>query len=132
MLNQRTEMTNDALGGRANRLVLVAGGAGYVGSVLVGQLLERDYRVRVIDLGLFGTDHLPGEVDLIVGDVMDLEDRWLDGVGAVINLAGLSNDPMADFSPKLNYQYNAAAAALLAQVAKRAGVQRFVFGSTCS
>lgn len=112
--------------------ILVAGGAGYVGSVLCQQLLERGHQVRVIDLGLFGTDHLPEEVELTVADVLDCREEYLEGVDAVINLAGLSNDPMADFSPRLNYELNAAAAALLALMAKRAGVRRFVLGSTCS
>jgi nucleoside-diphosphate-sugar epimerase len=47
-------------------------------------------------------------------------------------MAGLSNDPMANFSPKLNYEINAAGSALVAQTAKRCGVRRFVFSSTCS
>lgn len=113
-------------------LVLVAGGAGYVGSVLCQKLLDRGHRVKVLDLGLFGTDHLPREVELVVDDILRCREESLAGCDAVVNLAGLSNDPMADFSPSLNYQLNAAAAALLAQLCKRAGVRRFVQGSTCS
>lgn len=112
--------------------ILVAGGAGYVGSVLCHQLLERGHKVRVLDLGLFGTEHLPSGVELIAGDVLGCREESLAGLDAVINLAGLSNDPMADFSPGLNYKLNAAAAAFLAQLCKRAGVRRFVQGSTCS
>ncbi len=112
--------------------VLVAGGAGYVGSVLCQRLLDRGHQVKVVDLGLFGTDHLPGEIELQVADILECRQEWFEGVDAVINLAGLSNDPMADFSPSLNYELNAAAAALLAQMARRAGIRRFVLGSSCS
>src|SRR3970040_1546293 len=100
--------------------VLVTGGAGYVGSVLVPVLLERGYDVRVVDIRLFGTDHLPQETEVVLGDVMQFQGQWLEGVGAVIHLAGISNDPMAEFSPKLNYTFNAAGAAIVAQAAKQA------------
>lgn len=112
--------------------VLVTGGAGYVGSVLVSVLLERGYDVRVVDIGLFGTEHLPDEAEVIVGDVMRFQDQWLEGVEAVIHLASISNDPMAEFSPKLNYSVNAAGTAIVAQAAKGAGISRFIFASTCS
>ena len=112
--------------------VLVSGGAGYVGSVLVPTLIERGYEVRVLDLGLFGTDHVASEAELIQGDVINLDTAVLDGVDAVVHLAGLSNDPMADFSPRLNYLYNAAGAAIVAHAAKKAGINRIVFASTCS
>lgn len=103
-----------------------------MGSVLVPTLLERGHMVRVLDNGFFGVDHLPAEAEVIVADVVDLKDEWLDGVDAVVHLAGLSNDPMAGFSPKLNYEINAAGSAIVAQAAKRCGVRRFVMGSTCS
>lgn len=112
--------------------VLVTGGAGYIGSVLVPILIERGYQVRVVDIGLFGTRHLPPEAELIAADVVNADQEWLDGVEAVIHLAGLSNDPMADFSPRLNYLYNAASTAIMAHAAKSAGVNRFIFASTCS
>jgi nucleoside-diphosphate-sugar epimerase len=88
--------------------------------------------VRIVDLGLFGTQHLPPEVETIIADIRNVREEWLSDVDAVINLAGLSNDPMADFSPRLNYEFNAAAAALLAQAVKRAGIRRFIFASSCS
>src|SRR3972149_1437229 len=112
--------------------VLVSGGAGYIGSVLVPVLIERGCQVRIVDLGLFGTDHICPDAELIRADVVDFDPDWLDGVDAVVHLGGLSNAPMADFSPKLNYLYNAAGTAVVAQAAKRAGVSRFIFASTCS
>lgn len=112
--------------------VLVSGGAGYIGSTLVPMLLERGYQVRVVDWGLFGLDHLPQEAEIVVGNVLDFREEWLDGIDAVIHLAALSNDPMADFSPRLNYEVNAAGTALLAQMCYKRGIKRFVMGSTCS
>jgi hypothetical protein len=117
---------------RQQMRILVTGGAGYVGSVLTRVLLDRGYQVRVVDRGFFGLDHLDARAELIVGDILDFGSDWLDGVGAVIHLAGLSNDPMAAFSPSLNYTLNAAGAAIVAQATKDAGISRFIFSSTCS
>jgi nucleoside-diphosphate-sugar epimerase len=115
-----------------NAMVLVTGGAGYVGSVVVPTLLSRGYRVRVVDSGWFGLDHVPAEAELIAGDILEFDIAWLRGVDAVIHLAGLSNDPMAAFSPSLNYMLNAAGAGIVGQAARDAGVARFILSSTCS
>lgn len=112
--------------------VLVTGGAGYIGSVLVRKLIAKGDTVRVVDCGLFGFDHLAPEAELIRRSVLDFDRSWLDGIDAVVHLAGLSNDPMAAFSPSLNYIFNAAGAGIVAQATAEAGIGRFVFGSTCS
>jgi nucleoside-diphosphate-sugar epimerase len=112
--------------------VLITGGAGYIGSVLVRRLLDRDYDVKVVDSGFFGVEHLPPEAEVIIGDILEFDGKWLEDVDGVVHLAGLSNDPMADFSPSLNYMINAAGAAIVTQVCKQEGVRRFVMGSTCS
>lgn len=111
--------------------IVVAGGAGYIGSLLVPRLLSRGYEVQVIDQLWFG-NALPNEVGLRQCDVMDLNESDLRGVDTVIFVAGLSNDPMAEHSPGQNFIYNASAPAYLAYVAKRAGVRRFVHGGSCS
>jgi nucleoside-diphosphate-sugar epimerase len=111
--------------------VLVAGGAGYLGSALVPRLLERGYEVTVVDLLWFG-NHLPPEVRLLEKDVLEVTEDELAGHEQVIFLAGVSNDPMAEYSPSRNFVYNGAAPAYLAYVAHRAGVRRFVYGSSCS
>jgi nucleoside-diphosphate-sugar epimerase len=111
--------------------ILIAGGAGYVGSVLVPKLLERDYEVDVLDLLWFG-NHLPAGVRVLQKDVLDVTEAELRGYEQVIFLAGLSNDPMADYSPSQNFVSNAACCSYLAYLAKRVGVQRFIFGSSCS
>jgi nucleoside-diphosphate-sugar epimerase len=111
--------------------ILIAGGAGYVGTVLAPRLAARGYAVTVADLTWFG-NHLPAEIPVVRKDVMSLSEADLAGTDVVIFLAGLSNDPMAEFSPALNYVHNAAAPANLAYLSKRVGVRRFVFASSCS
>jgi nucleoside-diphosphate-sugar epimerase len=111
--------------------LLVAGGAGYVGSALIPRLLERGYLVDVVDLFWFG-NKLPVETGLLSKDLFDVGVEDLKEYDQVIFLAGLSNDPMAEFSPNKNFVYNAAAPAYLAYVAKKAGVKRYVYASSCS
>lgn len=111
--------------------LLIAGGAGYVGSALIPRLLERGYLVDVVDLFWFG-NNLPRETGLLNKDLFDLTIEDLKDYDQVIFLAGLSNDPMAEFSPNKNFVYNAAAPAYLAYVAKKAGVRRYIYASSCS
>ncbi|MBI5496278.1 MAG: SDR family oxidoreductase [Deltaproteobacteria bacterium] len=111
--------------------ILVAGGAGYIGSVLVPRLLERGYQVDVVDQLWFG-NHLPAGVKIIERDLMDLGEKDLAGYQQVIYIAGLSNDPMAEYSPARNFVENGAGAAYLAYIAKRCGVERYIYGGSCS
>jgi len=111
--------------------ILVAGGAGYVGSALVPRLLQRGYNVKVVDLLWFG-NHLPAGVDVVQRDILDLEQSDLEGIDQVVFLAGVSNDPMAEYSPSHNFVGNAAAPAYLAYLAKESGVRRFVSSGSCS
>ncbi len=111
--------------------LLIAGGAGYVGSRLIPMLLERGYGVDVVDLMWFG-NHLPKEVGIIQKDLFKCQEEDLRPYEQIIFLAGLSNDPMAEFSPSLNFVFNGALPSYLAFIAKKAGVRRFVYGSSCS
>ena len=111
--------------------ILVAGGAGYVGSRLVPALLKDGHDVTVLDLLWFGNT-LPKEVRVIKKDVFDIDEEILKGFDQVIFLAGLSNDPMAEYSPAQNFIYNSAAPAYLAYIAKRAGVNRFIYACSGS
>jgi nucleoside-diphosphate-sugar epimerase len=111
--------------------ILVAGGAGYIGSVLVPKLMERGYGVTVVDQCWFG-NQLPPDVPIIDKDILELELHDLEGYDQVVFLAGLSNDPMADYSPSKNFVSNAACPAYLAYLAKRAGVNRYIYASSCS
>lgn len=111
--------------------IMVCGGAGYIGSALVPKLLERGYEVTVVDLLWFG-NNLPEEVEVVKKDVLRLKPSDLEGYDQVIFMAGLSNDPMAEFSPSLNFISNSAAPMYLGYISKKAGVKRFIFAGTCS
>jgi nucleoside-diphosphate-sugar epimerase len=111
--------------------ILVAGGGGYVGSHLIPQLLERSYAVDVVDLFWFGNS-LPAEVGIVHRDIFDLRVSDLQDYDQVVFLAGLSNDPMAQFSPSKNFIFNAAAPAYLCYLAKQASVRRYIYASSCS
>jgi nucleoside-diphosphate-sugar epimerase len=111
--------------------ILVTGGAGYVGSVLIPKLLDRGYRVDVVDLFWFG-NHLPEQTGILKKDIFHLTTEDLEPYDQVIFLAGLSNDPMAEYSPSKNFIFNAAAPAYLAYIAKKAGVKRYIYACSCS
>jgi len=115
--------------------ILLVGGAGYVGSVLTHELLERGYAVRILDRLFFGDAGLAGvrdRVEVLVTDMRRVEPVHLAGVDAVINVGGLSNDPTAEYNPAANYEMNTAAAVRLAELARAAGVRRYVLASSCS
>jgi nucleoside-diphosphate-sugar epimerase len=111
--------------------ILIAGGAGYIGSVLVPELISLDHKVDVLDLFWFG-NHLPKETGIVHKDIFHVETGDVEGYDVVIFLAGLSNDPMAEFSPSMNFISNAAAPAYLAYVSRNAGVKKFIYAGSCS
>ncbi len=118
-----------------DQTILVAGGAGYIGSILVPKLCDRGYRVRVLDRLFFGESGLTSvreQIDLLSGDVRELPEGALDGIDGVINLAGLSNDPTAEFKPEANWQMNAIATETLGRACLERGIERYVFASSCS
>lgn len=119
--------------------VLVVGGAGYIGSILTRQLLDAGYRVRVLDLELFGTKSLDGimnhpRLEVMKGDFRNIEDaaRALRGMDAVCHLAAIVGDPACALDRETTVAVNYAAAKMMAQLAKANGVSKFVFASTCS
>jgi nucleoside-diphosphate-sugar epimerase len=119
--------------------ILVVGGAGYIGSVLARQLLEAGYRVRVLDLELFGVESLEGvlshpRLEMMKGDFRNVEDvvRALNGMDAVVHLAAIVGDPACALDEETTIAVNYAAAKMMAQLARANGVSRFVFASTCS
>jgi nucleoside-diphosphate-sugar epimerase len=116
-------------------MILVTGGAGYIGCVAVRQLLDKGEAVRVFDKLYFGQRGLldvADKIDLVQGDVRQFDPAVLDGCNAVIHLAGLSNDPTAEFNPKANHEINAVGTDVVARACKERGISRFVFASTCS
>ncbi len=119
--------------------VLVTGGAGYIGSVLVRILLEKGYKVRVLDSLKFGGDALYDvaqnpDFEFIKGDIRNNEDidKALHGMEAVAHLAAIVGDPacskFADEAREVNWD----ASVSLFERAEKAGIKRFVFASTCS
>jgi len=102
-----------------------------LGSVLIPKLLERGYKVDVVDLFWFG-NHLPRQVGVVNKDIFHLTVEDLEPYTQVIFLAGLSNDPMAEYSPSKNFIFNAAAPAYLGYIAKMAKVKRYIYASSCS
>jgi nucleoside-diphosphate-sugar epimerase len=127
------------LDGEANRRVLVLGGAGYLGSVLVRQLLEMGRCVRVLDSFMFGEKALEGaryhpNLEVVRGDVRDVGVvvRCMRGCEAAIHLAGIVGDPACEENKELAVEVNRAATRMLANVARQCGVPRFIFASSCS
>jgi nucleoside-diphosphate-sugar epimerase len=119
----------------AGQLVLVTGGAGYIGSVLTERLLNRGYRVRILDRMYWGRGPIASlldRIELVEADVRDMPASALDGVDAVIHLAGLSNDPTAEYDPEANWQMNAIATETLGRNCVDRDVERLVFASSCS
>jgi nucleoside-diphosphate-sugar epimerase len=117
------------------RTVLVTGGAGYIGAVLTGRLLERGYNVRLLDRLYWGEGPLEayaGRVEVEVADVREIPPSALEGVDGVIHLAGLSNDPTAEYDPEANWQMNAVATEVLGHACIEHGIERIVFASSCS
>ena len=115
--------------------VLVTGHAGYIGAVLVPMLLEAKHEVTGLDTDFFaGCDFNGGLADVpaIHKDLRDVTATDLKGFDAVIHLAALSNDPLSDLNPECTYEINHRASVRLAQLAKIAGVPRFLFSSSCS
>ncbi len=114
--------------------LLVTGHLGYVGSVLLPMLLQRRHRVFGIDSGLFeGCAVGPRpRITSALKDVRDVEPADLEGADGLIHLAGLSNDPMGELDPQQTLDINYHGAVRLAELAKAAGVKRFVMASSCS
>ena len=121
------------------RTVLVTGGAGYVGSVLVPKLLDKEYKVKVLDLYIYGEDVLAPvkenpNLKEVRGDIRDrsLLEREVPGTDAIIHLACISNDPSYELDPRLGKSINYDAFIPLVEIAKRNGVKRFIYASTSS
>jgi len=119
--------------------VLVTGGAGYVGAVLVPKLLDEGYRVKVLDLFLYGDNVLEAvkhnpNLEQIKGDIRDrmLLEKMLPATDAVIHLACISNDPSFELDPMLGKSINYDAFLDLVDVSRSSGVRRFIYASSSS
>ena len=117
--------------------ILVTGGAGYVGSLLVPQLIDAGYKVTVYDIMYFGQDFLPkncADLRVIDGDIRDTARlaKALQGIDAVIGLACISNDASFELDEKLSTSVNMDAFEPMVVAAKKAGVKRFIYCSSSS
>ena len=122
-----------------SKLVLVTGGAGFIGSVLVRQLLAGGYRVRVLDILAAGGESLfevatHPNFEFLKIDLRDAAAtaKAVKGCWAVAHLAAIVGDPACKMEPELTKAVNVVAANQLHQLAEQAGCARFVFSSTCS
>ncbi len=123
----------------SSKRILVTGGGGYVGSRLIRSLLGRGDKTVILDLMLFGEDHLADliqnpNVKIIRGDIRNdvLLKKALKDVDMVVHLAGLSNDPQCELDPRQSWQVNLEAPILLAELAREAGVGRFIYACSTS
>jgi nucleoside-diphosphate-sugar epimerase len=115
--------------------VLVTGHNGYIGSVLLPMLGRADHKVVGLDSDLFAPcafEPNGHDVESLQSDVRDVESEDLAGFDAVIHLAAVCNDPVGDLNPQATYDINHLASVRVAEKAKEAGVERFLFASSCS
>lgn len=124
-----------------NKRILVTGGAGYIGSVLVPQLLESGYKVIILDKLLFGVDPLiyflknPNpNLSIIIGDIQNEDDvlRALENADAVIHLAAIVGDTACAAHSDLAVNVNFSATVRLGDLCKKKKIKKFIFASTCS
>jgi len=116
--------------------VLVTGNQGYIGSVLTPLLASAGHTVIGLDAGFFADCLLmpfeDGVHRQIRKDVRDVTESDLRGIDAIVHLAAISNDPMGALDPGITFEINHHASVRLAELARSAGVRRFIFASSCS
>ena len=116
--------------------ICVTGSEGYLGSLLVPELLKRGHEVIGLDTGFYKERMLyrPGwdAVATITKDLRNIEAKDFAGLDAVVHMAELSNDPAGQLAPNITYDINHKGSVQLAEVARKAGVKRFVYMSSCS
>jgi nucleoside-diphosphate-sugar epimerase len=115
--------------------ILVTGNNGYIGTVLTKELVQKGYTVTGLDINYFlscALEHDQQYFKQIVKDIREIDNSDLEGIEAVIHLAGLSNDPLGDFDTRLTKDINFSGTLKLANLAKASGVSRFVYASSQS
>ncbi|MBA94485.1 MAG: hypothetical protein CMP21_01820 [Rickettsiales bacterium] len=119
------------------KTILVTGGAGYIGNVLCEHLLNKGYRVICCDRFYFGKESINRliknpNMSLLVADIRTLKDSSFKDVYAVLDLAGLSNDPSCDLDEQLTKDINYHGGINVATKAKKMGIKRYIYISSCS
>lgn len=116
--------------------ILVTGNNGYIGTVLTEELLKKNYDVVGLDTDYFYdcnlTNKEQNKIKHIKKDVRSINSKDLDGIDAVIHLAGLANDPLGDFDPKLTEEINYQSTVKLAELSKLKKIKRFIYASSQS
>lgn len=122
------------------KTVAVLGGVGYIGSHLLKLLSKEDVNVKVLDLGLFGIDHLTDlfnkhkNIQYIQGDIRHAEDlaAVIDGADSVIHLAGLVGDPACSLDEDVTWLHNMESSQIIADICNYYKVKRLIYSSSCS
>ena len=113
--------------------ILVTGGCGYKGHVLIPKLLAYRHQVVAFDIQWFGNFLEPhSKLEIVKGDVRNVDEVPFDGIDCIIHLASIANDPCGDLDPKLTWEVSALATMQLADKAKRLGIKRFIYASSGS
>ena len=117
--------------------VFVTGNFGYVGAVLEDLLEKENFEMVGCDIGYFPKSLMDSEnylenINYLKKDIRNITSEDLEGIDAICHLAGLSNDPMGEINEDLTYTINYKTTIELAKIAKKAGVKRFIFSSSCS
>ncbi len=115
--------------------VMVTGHDGYIGTVLVPLFQEAGHEVVGLDSQLFDGCEFGDSQNVLESiriDVRDINAEMLEGFDAVVHLAAISNDPLGDLNPECTYDINHRATIKVAEAAKQAGVERFLYSSSCS
>src|ERR1700722_10947696 len=120
--------------GKGSGRVLVTGAGGYIGTTLVPMLLEADYQVRAIDRFFFGKELLEtnSHLEIIQEDARRISASHLAGIDYVIDLVAISNDPSGELFQNETFAINQTARIRIAELAKQAGVKRYILPSSCS
>ena len=120
-----------------NEVILVTGGAGYIGSVLIPTLIDKGYHVKSLDRFFFGDEFLSqekfrGKLDLIKDDIRWFDPKILSDVNYVLDLAALSNDPAGDLDQQKTFEINHKGRNRVAKLSKECGVSRYILASSAS
>ena len=117
--------------------ILITGGAGYVGSVVIPQLIEDGHYVKCLDRFFFGDEFLSqekflGKLENIKDDIRWFEPKILENVDVVLDLAAISNDPAGELNPEKTFEINHKGRARVARLSKEYGVKRYILASSAS
>lgn len=123
--------------GQSRTTILVTGGAGYVGSVLIPELIKNGFYVKCLDRFFFGTNYLTRKqfhdnLELIRDDIRWFDPKLLENVDIVLDLAALSNDPVGELDPAKTYDINHLGRARVANLSKKYGIKHYVLASSAS